>query len=136
MSTEQVVRVKGWRRWAPVIWAGYGAVYVAVFLARGKVLLGVITAALVVAIAVGLAVELRRPQVAQAQQLGWQRDERQQLIHQRAMALVGYVAIAGAALGGFVAFLVNSDAAIWPMLAILGLSSVYGLGLALYQRRS
>ena len=136
MSTEPKVRARGWRRWLPAIWGVYGTVYVGVFLARGKFVPAAVTAALVVVIGLGLAVEVRNAVVTQTRLLGWEQDERQRLIHQQAMALVGYVVIAAAATAGFVAFLVDSDLALWPMLAVGGLSGLYGIGLAVYQRRT
>lgn len=136
MSTEPVARVRGWRRWVPLIWGADGAVYVAVFLARGRFMPAGLAAAVVVLVGIGLAVELRRPQAARPQLVGWEQDERQRSIHQRSSALVGYVAMVGAALAGFIAFIFDSDLAIWPMLVVVGLSTVYGAGLAFYQRRS
>jgi hypothetical protein len=135
MSTEPAVRVRGWRRRLPAIWGAYGAVYVAVFAARGQLVPAVVTAALVVATALGLLVEVRGPRAARPRLLGWEQDERHRLLHQQAMALVGYAVIGAAAVGGFVAFVVDPDLALWPMLALAGLVGVYGVGLAIYQRR-
>jgi hypothetical protein len=136
MSTDHLKRMSGWRRLAPLLWAGYGAVYVVVFLIRGEVLPAAITAVLVTAVGLGLAWELRRPQAGRPQQLGWRQDERQELIHRRAMTLVGHVAVAGAAVAALVVFAAGGDAGIWPILILAGLSTVYGAGLRFYQRRS
>lgn len=136
MSTDRTVHVKGWHRWAPWAWGAYGALYVIVFLTRGEVMPAVVTAGLVALVGVGLAVEARGPVVDEPRQLGWKQDERQQTIHLRAMALVGYAAGIGAAAGGFLAFVADSDLAVWPMLALACLAGVYGIGLAVGQRRT
>jgi hypothetical protein len=96
----------------------------------------VVTAGLVALVGVGLAVEARGPVVDEPRQLGWKQDERQQTIYLRAMALVGYAAGIGAAAGGFLAFVADSDLAVWPMLALACLAGVYGIGLAVGQRRT
>lgn len=135
MSTEPATRVRGWRRWLPAIWGGYGAVYVAVFAARGQLVPAVVTAALVVVTALGLLVEVRGPLAGRPRLLGWEQDERHRQLHQQAMALVGHSVIGAAAIAGFVTFAVDPDLALWPMLALAGLVGVYGIGLAVYQRR-
>ena len=50
------------------------------------------------------------------------------------MALVGYAALAAAAVAGFVTFAVNAHPALWPMLGVLALCAVYGCGLVFYGR--
>ncbi|MQY13083.1 hypothetical protein SRB5_32230 [Streptomyces sp. RB5] len=134
MSTERRTRVRGRRRWIPVIWCCHGGVYVAVFLARGRPLPAALTAAFVALVAVGLAFEMRGPIATQPRLLGWEQDERQQRIHQQAMALVGYATVAGVAIAGFVATLTHAAAAFWPMLALVALIAVYGVGLAVFRR--
>ncbi|GIH16371.1 hypothetical protein [Rugosimonospora africana] len=135
MSTERTSPPRGWRRWVPALWTGYGALYVLAFALRGQLAPALVAAALVAAVGVGLAVELRRPGRNQPQQLGWAQDERQRLIHHKAMALVGYAALAAATVACFVTFIVSSRPPSWPMLCVLGLAAVYGGGLAFYQRR-
>ncbi len=136
MQTDRAQRMRLRRRWVPAAWGAYGAVYVVVFLVRGELLVAAVAAVLVALVGAGLAVELRGPRAARPQLLGWEQDERQRLIHLRSMALVGYVAVLGAAVAGFVAFLLDADAAFWPMLAVAALSGVYGIGLAFHRRRS
>jgi hypothetical protein len=97
-----------------------------VFAVHGRTTPALVTAVLVSIVAFGLAVELRRPQADQPEQLGWTQDERQQLIHHKSMVLVGYAAFAAAAVAGFVAFAVDSHLALWPMLGVLALSAIYG----------
>lgn len=49
----------------------------------------------------------------------------------------GYVTVAGISIAGFIAFVAFGGAmAFWPMLALAGLAGVYGIGLAVYQRRT
>jgi drug/metabolite transporter (DMT)-like permease len=135
MSNERSVR--GWRRWVPVIWCLYVGAYVVVFLVRGQVVPAVVAAVLAVLVGLGLAAELRRPDAARPRLFGWEQDERQRLIHERAMTLVGYAAVAAVAVAGFTAFVLGrEDVAIWPSTALLGLAAVYGIGLAFYQRRA
>ena len=43
--------------------------------------------------------------------------------------------LAAVTVTGFIASLVDADIALWPMLAIAGLSAVYGGGVTFYQRR-
>jgi len=93
-----------------------------------------VTAALVALVGFGLAVELRRPRADRPEQIGWTQDERQRLIHQKSMALVGYAALAAAAVAGFVTFAVNAHPALWPVLGVLALCAVYGCGLVFYGR--
>jgi len=119
-----------------LIWGAYGAAYVVVFLARGRPLPAVLAAVLVVSIGVGLAIEVRRPVATQPRLLGWEQDERQRLIHQQSMALVGHVAVAGLFVSGFIAFVADSDIIEWLMPAVGGAVLVYGIGLAVYQRRA
>lgn len=60
-----------------------------VLLAHGKVLPTVVTAAMVILIGIGLAVELRNSAATEPRLLGWDQDERQRSIHQQSLALVG-----------------------------------------------
>jgi hypothetical protein len=124
MSAEPTSSARRRRQWVPALWIGYGAIYVLVFVIRGETTPAVATAALVAAVGIGLAVELRRPYTDRPEQLGWTQDERQRLIHQKSMALVGYAAVAAAVLAGFVTFVVDSQAASWLMLGVLTLSQV------------
>lgn len=136
MSSERTSSLRGWRRWIPGLWSGYGAIYALAFALRGQIAPAVVTAVLVAAVGIGLAFELRRPRANKPEQLGWVQDERQRLIHQKAMALVGYAALAAATVAGLVTFIVGSHPATWPMLSVLGFAAMYGGGLAFYQRRS
>jgi hypothetical protein len=135
MSSERTSSAHGWRRWIPGLWIGYGAIYVLAFVLRGQIAPALVTAVLVTAVGIGLAVELRRPRASEPELLGWVQDERQRLIHQKAMALVGYAALAAATGAGFVAFIVDPGRAAWPMLGMLGLGAIYGGGLVFYRRR-
>lgn len=121
--------------WVPVVWIAYGAAYVAVFLARGQVTIGVVAAAVIVAVGAGLGHELRQPSARRPRLLGWQQDERQGQIHLRAAAAMGWVAAVGVLIASFTEFALDRSPVLWGnALGVLILG--YLGGLVYYARRT
>lgn len=134
---DQAARMRRRRRriLVPAAWSVYGALYVAIFASRGQSIEALAALIITIAIGIGLAVEMSRPQAQDQRLLGWEHDERHQVIHLHAAALTGYVA-AAAALGlGLAEFALGHSSVIWPMNALGGLILAYSVAVAFYSRR-
>ena len=93
------------------------------------------TGVIVIAVGVGLAVELGGPQASERRLLGWKQDERHKLIHLHAAAFMGYAAAIAALVTGFTEFALGRATVSWPMNILGGLILAYAAGVAFYARR-